>query len=946
MAKIEGSIRRLINYMHCVHILIIFVGVVGTTDLNKDSEKMLATHEQKAYIYDQEESKLHYTEHNLSFAWPVNNAAATIAGDVIIGGLVMAHERHDEYICGHILEQPGIQALEAMLYTVDLINKQEFLPGFTLGVHVLDDCDKDTYGLEQSVDFIRGSISNIGGNEITCKDNSQPTFNYKTITGVVGAASSINSIQTANLLKLFKIPQISYWSTSPDLSNKERFEYFSRTVPSDYFQARAMIEIILHFNWTYISIVHEDSNYGVQGIAAFTELAKEYGICIALIEKFPKDDGQGSEETYLEIVNNLVEKQSARVVIIYGSEQDCAGLMEAVKTANKSGHFVWLGSDGWSNRQLPAQSERQHILEGAITVQPLAAPIQGFDEYFTGLHPKNNTRNPWFEEFWEEYFDCKFPNSTPTPNNVEYIDNPCDGNEVLSEKTGYEQDGQLQFVADAVLALAYAVKDMHSDKCSEPGLCKQMQPIKGNQLLDYLRKVSFSGKLFGRGITGDTFEFMENGDGPPRYKIMNYQQIEEGKFGYVEAGRYVEKRLQLDMNILQYRYDMPDYPSSICSEPCDVGEKKSMIEGEKCCWFCVKCGQYEYLLDEYTCDECPSGALPNGTVTGCDVIPALHLEYGSVWAIASMSFATFGIILTCSVVVLFIKYNDTPVVKASGRELSYVLLFGVFLCFCMTYLLIAKPNDIVCGAQKFMIGISFATCYAALMIKTNRIARIFNSGKTSAKRPSYISPRSQLFFTLALVGIQVVVSTAFIFASPPKSIRHYPAREEAQLVCKSLVNTSFMLGLAYPIFLMILCTLYAIKTRKIPEAFNEAKFIGFTMYTTCIIWLAFIPIYLTTANNIEVRITTTCFAISLSGFVVLACLFSPKVYIVLLRPERNKPQGKMLQSKRKVPTAMPSSSYNTSSGATCTETVEINRGSRHYYRGNTLRPEDAGEVRL
>nr|XP_006820149.1 PREDICTED: metabotropic glutamate receptor 8-like [Saccoglossus kowalevskii] len=901
-------------------ILMLLVGCTHAAEPTANTNKAGSEVDTIAYKYIAEESVLMYYEHGVNITWPVYKAATIEQGegDVILGGLFMAHERHEVYVCGSILEQPGIQALEAMLYTVDRINMNDtFLPGFRLGVHALDDCDKDTYGLEQSVDFIRGSISNIGGTEITCRDNSIPVVNYKQITGVVGAASSINSIQTANLLKLFKIPQISYWSTSPDLSNRERFEYFSRTVPSDFYQAGAMIEIILHFNWTYISIVHEDSNYGVQGISAFTELAREYGICIALTEKFPKDQGQGNEDTYDKIVKNLLEKQSARVVIVYGSEQDAAGLMGAAKKMKGPGHFVWVGSDGWSNRQLPAEQGKESILEGAITVQPLAEPIQGFDDYFLGLDPNDNERNPWFQEFWETHFKCMLPNSTITPNNVGFRGKECTGDEKLQKGKDYEQDGQLQFVADAVLAFAYALKDMHADKCGGLGLCKKMQPIKGNELLEYLRKVSFSG------ITGDTFEFMKGGDGPARYKIMNYQQKQPGKYGYVDAGQYADHTLELDLSVLQYRLEEPDYPQSICSLPCGPGEKMSMIEGEKCCWVCVPCGKYAYLEDDLTCAECPDGTLPNETLTGCFEIEAVHMEYSSVWAISSIAFATIGIMLTTATVVLFIRYNDTPVVKASGRELSYVLLLGVFLCFCMTFLMITKPNDIICGAQKFMIGIAFATCYAALMIKTNRIARIFNSGKTSAKRPSYISPQSQLVFTAVLVSIQVVISSAFIVASPPKAIRHYPTRDEAQLVCRATVDTSYMLGLAYPIFLMVLCTLYAIKTRKIPEAFNEAKFIGFTMYTTCIIWLAFIPIYLTTANNIQVRITTTSFAISLSGFVVLACLFSPKVYIVVFRPERNKPQSKMLTNKRKTPQARPSSSCNTSSGATCTESKSM-----------------------
>ena len=87
--------------------------------------------------------------------------------------------------------------------------------------------------------------------------------------------------------------------------------------------------------------------------------------------------------------------------------------------------------------------------------------------------------------------------------------------------------------------------------------------------------------------------------------------------------------------------------------------------------------------------------------------------------------------------------------------------------------------------------------------------------------------------------------------------------------------------------LITVCTVYAVKTRKVPENFNEAKFIGFTMYTTCIIWLAFIPLYFGTANSHEIQITTLCITISLSGGVTLFCLYSPKLYIIILHPEKN-----------------------------------------------------------
>ncbi|XP_059473816.1 probable metabotropic glutamate receptor mgl-1 [Neocloeon triangulifer] len=192
--------------------------------------------------------------------WPVKREAV-VEGDLVLGGLMMVHEREDSITCGPIMPQGGVQALEAMLYTVDRVNEDKnFFLGFTLGAYVLDDCDKDTYGLEMAVDFIKGSISNIDDAEFHCNK----TQVRKVISGVVGAASSVTSIQVANLLRLFKIPQVSFFSTSPELSNKQRFEYFTRTIPSDHYQVKAMVDIVGRMGWKYISILYEESNYGIK----------------------------------------------------------------------------------------------------------------------------------------------------------------------------------------------------------------------------------------------------------------------------------------------------------------------------------------------------------------------------------------------------------------------------------------------------------------------------------------------------------------------------------------------------------------------------------------------------------------------------------------------------------------------------------------------------------
>jgi hypothetical protein len=150
-----------------------------------------------------------------------------------------------------------------------------------------------------------------------------------------------------------------------------------------------------------------------------------------------------------------------------------------------------------------------------------------------------------------------------------------------------------------------------------------------------------------------------------------------------------------------------------------------------------------------------------------------------------------------------------------------------------------------------MVGCAFATLYSALLVKTNRIYRIFSLAHHSARRPACISPLSQLGITGALAGVQLVGSCIWLMITPP-GIRHvYPSRAQAVLTC-TIADHLFLVSLAYDALLITLCTIYAVKTRQVPENFNETKFIGFTMYTTSIIWAAFVPIYFGTGNEFKV----------------------------------------------------------------------------------------------
>ena len=335
---------------------------------------------------------------------------------------------------------------------------------------------------------------------------------------------------------------------------------------------------------------------------------------------------------------------------------------------------------------------------------------------------------------------------------------------------------------------------------------------------------------------------------------MNYQlDRETRKYFYKPVGNWVSS-LDINVDDIVWAGGTKDLPTSRCSQPCSFDEMKHVGEdGDMCCWVCIKCQSWEYLKDEYTCKDCGEGKWPHPHRRSCYNLQEQYMEFDSIYSIIPMALSAVGVIVTLFVILTFIQYNDTPVVMASGRELSYMLLTGCLMCYLMTVILILKPSLIICAVQRFGVGFGFAIIYSSLLTKTNRISRIFDSAKNSARRPPFISPKSQIAISVILVCLQVVFTIIWLVLEPPGTRLYYPngRRDEVILKCRT-EDVSFLVSLLYNILLIIICTFYAIKTRKIPENFNESKFIGFAMYTTCIIWLAFVPIYFGTLNSFQV----------------------------------------------------------------------------------------------
>uniref|UniRef100_A0A7N8XPQ5 Glutamate receptor, metabotropic 5a n=1 Tax=Mastacembelus armatus TaxID=205130 RepID=A0A7N8XPQ5_9TELE len=609
-------------------------------------------------------------------------------------------------------------------------------------------------------------------------------------------------------------------------------------------------------------------NYGESGMEAFKDMAAKEGLCIAHSDKIYSNAGEQSFDKLLQKLRAHLPK--ARVVACFCEGMTVRGILMAMRRQRLVGEFLLVGSDGWADRYDVTDSYEKEAA-GGITIKLKSAYVTWFDDYYLNLKPDANLRNPWFPEFWQHRFQCRLrghPQESTVYNRT--------WRESLRHQ--YAQDTKMGFVINAIYSMAYGLHAMQQSLCpGYKGLCEAMRPIDGRKLLDFLMKTNFTG------VSGETIHFDQNGDSPGRYEIMNFKHIGEDEYAYIHVGSWDQGGLK--MNDEEIWSNNSEIIQSVCSEPCQKAQIKVIRKGEvSCCWTCTPCKDNEFVFDEYTCRACVLGSWPTDDLTGCEPIPVQYVRWGDPEPIAAVVFACLGLMATLFVTSVFIKFWDTPVVKSSSRELCYIILAGICLGYLCTFTLIAKPHIVYCYLQRLGIGLSPAMSYSALVTKTNRIARILAGSKKKicTKKPRFMSACAQLVIAFLLILLQLGIIVALLIIEPPQVIYDYPSIREVHLIC-NLTTLGVVAPLGYNGLLILSCTFYAFKTRNVPANFNEAKYIAFTMYTTCIIWLAFVPIYF----GSNYKIITMCFSVSLSATVALCCMFVPKVYIMLAKPEKN-----------------------------------------------------------
>ncbi|XP_077327771.1 extracellular calcium-sensing receptor-like [Lithobates pipiens] len=860
-------------------------------------------------------------------------------GDLVIGGTFPVHvdrsytentftSKPEDLKC-KLLERDQYQRMQAMIYAIEEINKNpDLLPNITLGYHIFDTCPILRRAMEGTLWMLSG------GKEIIPNYRCEPTV---TFAGIVGDSASTRSILMAHILGLYRYPQISYFSTSPTLSNRKIFPSFFRTIPSDVFQSRGLANLILYFGWSWVGFLANDNDYGQLSLQAIKQELINAGACVAFIETIMTGQANRNAPHIVKVIKG----STAKVVVVLSSNPEFLPVVEELARQNVTDR-IWIASEAWSTSTLLSKEKYQHVLVGTLGFAVHGGQLIGFAQYIYSLHPSKAPNNSFIIEFWEEIFSCKWTNhlnSDDRTSNTTTHD--CTGEENLRKSMLKVDFGITSNVYTAVYAFAWALDTLlHCLPGKGPfhNGCANILSFDPWQLLHYVKRTRFQTK------DKTNIFFDDKGDPPAFYDIVNWQISSTGSLEQVIVGRYdssstdgntmslnhagivwVDNKTmnpvyscpQLTSNmlappqidsllkyqlmflcdsclflcneILQAIHNAKKVPPSKCSSSCSPGFMKVAIAGKPvCCFQCVPCpqGQISNETDAVNCLSCPWDMWPNLQQGACLPRPIEFLSYSETIGISLAIIAIFSSVVPLGILGLFIHYRTTPIVRANNWSLSCLLLISLCLCFLCSLAFIGYPHLDKCLLRQVTFGLAFSLCISCVLAKTITVVVAFKATKPGSQLRKFTDIRVCNSLIVLCLLIQVSICVTWLSSSPP--FPEFDSNTQSKVIilsCNEGSPIAFWFMLGYLGLLATISFIVAFLARRLPDSFNEAKFITFSMLAFLSVWISYIPASLSSQGKYTVA--TEIFAILSSSWALVVCIFLPKCFIILFRPDMN-----------------------------------------------------------
>ncbi|XP_060780392.1 extracellular calcium-sensing receptor-like [Neoarius graeffei] len=794
-------------------------------------------------------------------------------GDVIIGAIFPLHRctqmqslpytlKPQPLICIRInLRQ--LRSAQIMTFAIDEINKSNsLLPNISVGYRIYDNYLSSLLSMKAAMALMNGMDIRGDG---TCSGQAE-------VQAIIGESGSSPTIALTRTIGPFKIPVISQAATCECLSNRKEYPSFFRTIASDYYQSRALAYLIKHFGWSWVGTVNSDDDYGNSGMAIFLNAAKEEGICVEYSVKFAR-----SNPGKIIKVVDIIQKGTAKVIVAFLTYVEMKILTDQLILKNATGYQM-IGVEAWISAVDLVTPASYNILAGAVGFDVGKLNIRGFADYAVN-------------EFWQTGIPCLY-----TEGNVSQPEKDCSKYEDMIQFKNYSKDiSELRYannVYNAVYAVAHSLHSLL--RCTEIQSCEKNKIIQPWQVVDSLKKVNFTTKV------GDQVWFDSNGATSAKYDVVNWQQGLSGEVvfktvGYYDASLPSGQQFVVNVEDIVWAGEKTQKPTSVCSESCPPGTRKAAQKGRPvCCYDCIPCaeGEISNQTDSDNCEQCPGEYWSNTERDKCVLKVIEFLSFTEVMGIVLVIFSLVGVTLTVLVAILFLREKDTPIVKANNSELSFLLLFSLTMCFLCSLTFIGRPSQWSCMLRHTAFGITFVLCISCVLGKTIVVLVAFRATLPGSNVMKWFGPLQQRLSVLAFTFIQVLICVLWLTISPPfpyKNMNYY--KEKIILECNLGSTLGFWSVLGYIGVLASVCFVLAFLARTLPDNFNEAKFITFSLLIFCAVWITFIPAYVSSPGKFTVAVEI--FAILASSFALLFCIFTPKCYIILFKPELNTKKNMM-----------------------------------------------------
>uniref|UniRef100_A0A670Z5H7 G-protein coupled receptors family 3 profile domain-containing protein n=1 Tax=Pseudonaja textilis TaxID=8673 RepID=A0A670Z5H7_PSETE len=770
------------------------------------------------------------------------------------------------------------QHILTMLFAVKKINEDlQLLPNITLGFRIYE-----TYGGEYTYHATMELFS------------SQNRFipNYtcgilNKLISVVGTLDPGVSFDMEDILSIFKVPQ-----------EKAEDNMLQLQLPLDfYFYFRGILQLLVHFRWTWVGILVKGD-----GGAKFEQLIFSWfslhGICIAFLEQLRTiyisnmDDGL---KWFVEIFHRFINSKANVVIIKDKYVLELRWLlylpeMEIVSIKPKGKVWIVASQMGLASFFFQKSWDIQG-LRGALSFAVYSNEVKGFQHFLqTRNHFSYFPQDGFIKDVWEHAFGCVFPDSSVN----EDLEGICTGNEKLDSLPGaffeMKMTSPSYSIYNAVYAVAHALHAIQEDEQSYTRRLSDRKPnfqnIQPWQLHFFLKRIAFNNNV------GDEISFDDKGELVTGLDLENWIIFPNQSFHRVKVGKL--DPLASDGQMFTIHEEAITWPRtfnqtlpiSVCTESCPPGTFKRKQEAKPfCCYDCHPCPK-EKMSNMDDCSKCPDDQYPNKDQDSCLLKRISFLSYEEPMGLSLVILTIFFVLCTTLVLATFLKYHHTPIVKANNQNLTYILLISLLLCFLCSMQFLFAPGNIICLLRQISFGIIFSVAVSSVLAKTITVVLAFMATKPGSKMRNWMGRGLGTSIVVSGSLIQVGICTVWLFTFPPfPNVDTYSEMEEIILQCNEGSATMFYCVLGYMGFLASASFTVAFFSRNLPSSFNEAKCLTFSMLIFCSVWISYVPSYLSTKGKFMVAVEV--FSILASSAGLLVCIYFPKCYIIICRPELN-----------------------------------------------------------